>query len=700
MRTLLHRSLGSRLSVFVVLLTLSWAWTNSMAVSKTWTGGFADWNAAGNWNPSGVPGVEDDVVITQASANVLLAGATTNKSLTIGNTAMLTFTNWDTALTVSGDVTVQSGGIITCAGPFTNNAMTNRVHLVCSNLTVDTGGAINVNGKGYKGGLKQDGHTSEENKGSGPCGGYVAYVGGYTAAGGGHGGLGAYQSTLSSANYDSPSMPIMAGSGGGGDYSYYSGGDGGGAILIEAAGCATINGVVTANGTALASSGAGGAVYIGCKTLRASDGFVSANGGDVTFGGPGGGGRIAISYNLAAQSNEALPSLRLSARPGVYPASSTYEGNCDLGTIWLPDTTLLAMPITNFVGDIRGVTNWSPGSVTVNGNWIRFSEDGISIAVSNDFSIINNAKFELSGSTPTDASGVRRRFSEAAPASLVVNGNLVVTNSSAFHVYSTMTNAAAIDGVIVRVNGDMRVLANSWVYPNSHPTNGGSPIFYAGNLTVDANSGFNADGAGSAGGANPPRWAIGYPGYGPGQATGPACGAGYGGIGGQGNAGGLPGQTYGSSNAPCDAGSGGSSGYNNWYDALGGAGGGLIRLEISWRLDLFGTLTAKGLNGHSAASGAGGSGGGIYIRCMEWNASNAVLSAIGGAGGAGDYQAGGGGGGRIAIWRQNDVSTGWISNLVTGGTSSAPSGDPPAPGGNGTVVMGWRDTSGAAIVLE
>lgn len=61
--------------------------------------------------------------------------------------------NWTTALNAT-NVTIQNGGGLQHVLCNTNAlwSNTNHVYVVCSNLTVETGGSINVNNKGYPGG--------------------------------------------------------------------------------------------------------------------------------------------------------------------------------------------------------------------------------------------------------------------------------------------------------------------------------------------------------------------------------------------------------------------------------------------------------------------------------------------------------------------------------------------------------------------
>jgi hypothetical protein len=153
------------------------------------------------------------------------------------------------------------------------------------------GGAINLSGKGYAGGIAV-------------AGGAVSlptnYPFAFTAAGGaGHGGAGGMSSTFAhgGATYDSTTNPAALGSGGGTGSGV--GGGGGGAATLLVAGEFQIDGQILAGGlkgtNAHSGGGAGGSVFISAGSLTGA-GLISANGGsgNTPDGGGGGGGRIAI----------------------------------------------------------------------------------------------------------------------------------------------------------------------------------------------------------------------------------------------------------------------------------------------------------------------------------------------------------------------------------------------------------------------
>ncbi|MBU4212948.1 MAG: hypothetical protein KKD33_10245 [Verrucomicrobia bacterium] len=263
---------------------------------------------------------------------------------------------------------------------------------------------------------------------------------------------------------------------------------------------------------------------------------------------------------------------------------------------------------------------------------------------------------------------------------LTCGGNLTVTNSGtnsgAFYVYSGMTNSTWPNyGGLVRVTGDVFVASNSYIYPYSHPTNGGSVFFSVRNLTLASNGAINATGLGYAG-------VVGTNGLGPGRGymkdDWVGSGAGYGGAGGAGGGTGpAGGTTYGSSNAPVDPGSSGGGSKPGGVYKQGGNGGGSVRIQASQRVTVNGAISAAG-NAAGGSYGGGGSGGGIYVHCREFCGSG-TITAIGGNGGHPTAGGGGGGGGRIAVWREYDHSSG-LTNYVTGGTGTV-------SGGLGTVVF-------------
>lgn len=613
----------------------------AQAGTKTWNTTAGDWSNDGNW-VGGHPVAGDDAIITNAGAAVRLTSSTVYiNSLT--NSQTLIFSNWNTTLSAI-NVTILSGGIVTVASAFTTNAgvMSNNVYIVCSNMTVATGGKIIADGKGYAGGaVGANGYGPGAGKSSGAN----------PACGGGYGGFSANAfspgTSVGSFPYGSADTPFQPGSGGGGGNND-AGSAGGGAIRIEANGFVTNNGTISANGLNGGGSsygsggGSGGGIYIRCLTFGGTGGVVSANGGNgpAVYSTPGGGGRIALNFTSSAQG--AVPAVSFQTLPGRM--GTVYVG--DIGTIYFSATNLLSETLSSFSGQliIPNFNAWSVNSLTVTNAWVRFPNDGFVLNVAQDLTVGSNGNFGIGGSTPIPAADIALSCTTSPPI-MQVGGNLILTNGGCLSVYSAMTNAGPGTtnyGALVSVTGDVVVASGSWIYPQSHPTNGGSPYFQMKSLSIATNAGINADGRGFAGGK-----LSADNGYGPGRAVGGnwSSGAGYGGFGGscydsyQNR-----GLVYGSATAPVDPGSGSGGGNSA---GLGGAGGGSVWMNVRNGVLLNGTLTANGLRA--------GSGGGIYITCNTFVGTNGLVSAAGGPA-RNTFYAGSGGGGRIAIVYTNTAA--------------------------------------------
>ena len=599
------------------------------AASFTFTG-TGDWNDTNRWAASTLPANGDTVTIdgavTLSNSTAILASYTLNASRTnmfLGTNTILYATN----VTIYGTVT-HSNNLATTTNAAGVWEASNIVYIVAySNVSVETTGKINADGKGFKGGTSANGY--------GPGGGVQN---GQRAGGGGYGGAGASSGTAyGGGTYGVSNAPVDPGSGGGGrSIDSATGGHGGGAVRIAAAEQVLVNGLISAGGTASGScsgGGSGGAVYIECGTYQGS-GLICATGGlggGVSGGGAGGaGGRIAVVYtNTAAQNGLPRPSVAFNAAGGYGSDASGLPG-----TLYLPDA--VAFPSEILTGTyqmmIPGFTNWAPNSLTITNGTPMFPP-GIQISVTNSVLVNTNGGLWLTNF-----------------ASFTAGGNLVVTNGSRAYFYSAMTNGVSPDyGSLVSVSGDVVIANGSHIYPFSNPTNGGSVAFVVSNLTVLAGGHFCTDGRGYRGG-------YGSDGYGPGKGGvggERAGGGGYGGSGAPGSAAGAGGTTYGSAAAPVQAGSGGAGRTSGTPDT-GGNGGGSIRVEATGRITVDGRISADG-NSNTYLSG-GGSGGGIYLVCGTFDGSG-WLSATGGIGEPSSASAGGGGGGgRIAVVYTNTAA--------------------------------------------
>ena len=362
--------------------------------------------------------------------------------------------------------------------------------------------------------------------------------------------------------------------------------------------------------------GAGGGIYINCKRFEGtSSGILSARGGNGNAsGGAGGGGRIGVIYNTTAQAGY-NPGVRFDTSRGTGGFSANTGRESEDGTLYLPDISFLSTNISGGIFyqvylTIPAFTNWSVANLTIDNSRLYFSSTNLTINITNDLTIQNNAAIGLMGHSSLIARDIN----------FTGNGYLVARSGPT-------NNPAKKYGVLVRAIRNMNIASGSWVYPYSDPTNGASPKFMARNITVQTNAGFNADGKG--------YWFIRGPGLGTSWS-----GAGHGGRGGNG-ASGTGGSVYGSSNTPVTAGSGGC------YEPGGGNGGGVIRIETTGKATIYGTLRANGDN-NCVLHGGGGSGGSVFLACNELVTSPNTLFSTKGGNGTGN--GGAGGGGRVAIW--------------------------------------------------
>lgn len=595
------------------------------ATTRTWTGegGDNDWFNSANWEAAdasdNVPQANDTVVID--SGSVLLNTSTPQlASLTLAG-ATLTFTNWTTALKAD-TVVIDNGGTLTLPGDFANDGMSNRVWIICHNFTLENGGEINANARGFA-------------KFYGPGAGGMNAGGNNGGGGGGYGGWGGRGSGGNVGNvYGTPEAPEFPGSGSGGYSFVHAGGAaGGGAVRIAATGTVTINGNIFANGGHSSNSygggGSGGGVWISSDTFGGTDGSILANGGNGgSLSGKGGGGRIAVTYNQLAGTPTVSFSVN-AASSGWSPAKDinmpTHPAAPHIGSLYFTNADILQGLLVDSGTRIEGLngylwfatpSDWPPVSLTT--------------LTQSTIGILEGQTMEFSQGLVLDGGGIMVR----EHAELVVGGDLILTNNAHMAVYSGETNGVDIvDGSVVRVSQALNVNAGSWLYPFAHNTNGATALFDVGSLSIAAGGGINADFAGYRDRFGPGKGA---------DSTGAAGGGGYGGQGGSAN-GGSP---YGDPIMPVHPGSGAGR-YTETHPAFS-HGGGAIRIRAMEHVEIEGTLTA---NGQSNGSWAGGSsGGGIFITCGSIQVSeNATLRANGGNGGTSGTHKGGGGGGRIAI---------------------------------------------------
>ena len=523
---------------------------------------------------------------------------------------------------MGGDITIQSGGMIT-----------GNVTATATDIDVQSGGAINVNSKGFQ---------YSEGPGAGIDSGYAGGAG-Y----GGDGGDGAW--SAGGSVYGSTTEPSYLGSGGGSD----AGGAGGGVVKLTVSGTTTITGTIYANGgnaSANSGGGSGGSVWIDTGTLEGS-GTTTANGGtagDIPDGG-GGGGRIAVYYttdnsSITYQAYGDGPSGRYGGAGTIYKKSSTqsygdliidnndqdYEDGSYIGKTILDDQnfTFDTLTIQNDGHlDISSTTNitystfnWSDaGNITDNGGTLSPFSDGGSLTIATTSSV-----FEKTSRSFTNLTVNGNMHTEP----LTVSGDLYLSGNMTLKNHSTSTDKLDVTGNITIVSGaTLTHYANTTV--QTHVIN-----LEATNLTIESGGAINVNSKGFQYSEGP----------GAGIDSGYAGGAGYGGDGGDG-AWSAGGSVYGSTTEPSYLGSGGGS------DA-GGAGGGVVKLTVSGTTTITGTIYANG--GNASANSGGGSGGSVWIDTGTLEGSG-TTTANGGT--AGDIPDGGGGGGRIAVYYTTDNSS-------------------------------------------
>lgn len=251
-----------------------------------------------------------------------------------------------------GDVTINSNSTLSHSTSTFPTAHYYSLIMSATNLTINSGGAIDVSGKGYSGATTTVGFTCSGCSGGG---GYNYSGGAYAGSGGGHGGAGGsakYSTSIPTAGsaYDSSEAPVLLGSGGGAGGASYQGGNGGGAIKLTISGLLNNSGVIKSNGvngsgsgtTYMPGGGAGGSVWISSGSLSCA-GSITANGGNgwyqntSYFSGGGGGGLVKLSYG----SGSACASL--TATGGTASGSNGLASDGTVSAVTSPTVTTSAV---------------------------------------------------------------------------------------------------------------------------------------------------------------------------------------------------------------------------------------------------------------------------------------------------------------------------------------------------------------------
>ena len=653
--------------------------------TNEWQGGDetnpADWNTDGNWS-DGVPSAGNTVVIPSGVANMPVLAASTPMLDEVIIAGTLTTTNWTTCLNAT-TVTILSGGTLTSGVAVTNETDLSRVWINCTDLTIENGGKIDVNYKGYAGHSKGSDHA-----GYGPGAGDMKSATYVTAPS--HGGHGARVPNGSKVlqnvmPYDNPAAPELPGSSGASSQ-YGAGRCGGGAVKIEATGVVVVNGSILANGENASSygkdavdnhnpAGSGGSIYISCRTISGS-GTLSANGGggskpvQTQAGYAAGGGMIAVHYDPESERSVSVASMTITAAAGRYYQTGSYayestnvddkydpQGiNVGMGTVHFTDAQI-ARQIAGktLTGNVLGFSQFTyDGDWSFTGGRVMFGEEGVKVTVNGSLALSgDDSRLEIGGGVTTNWCNSIVMYAGTTPSELTVTGDLTLGGVSRLDIRAAATNGVDKFGALVKVGGTMTIATNCFVYSWSDCQNLGSPHFEVGSLNVQTGGVFTAFGRGGRGSYHTYWTSFGNDQYGkgPGAARSGMTGGSHGGQGGKANAN----LVYDDELRPCMAGSGGSSYGNQW--AHGGAGGGLIYVTATnGTICVDGTIDASGANGSVFANGygGGGSGGTIMLESKHFfGGATGVLLANGGntkpASNA-SLRSGSGGGGRIAVW--------------------------------------------------
>ncbi len=495
--------------------------------------------------------------VTYSNGADYLVGLDTNGFTTILLTTNSAILDGTTNL-VSYDVTnspVSAGIKITIAG----------------DASVEIGGKINTDGKGFGGGQGPGAGTSTGSPVSG--------------GGGGHGGYGGQSAGIDGSGRanDGIAQPANLGSGGGtglgGD-----GGSGGGSIKLTVGGTLRVDGMVSANGANgindRSGGGAGGTIWLSAQNfMGAGSLFASGGSGEPTQGGGGGGGRISLQYTATTFSGA------IAARGGA----GYMRGGA--GTIYTRTNGQLTGQVLADNGGKAGMTTWITDveafAVTVQGGAVIALQGprtfGSLVVSSNSWVSLTNQALTVSGNATIQAGGGITADSTGS-----IGGQGSGAGKYSFSTFGYTGGGGGYGGY-----GAM----------------GGGPASYGGTTYGTITPSFSA---GSGGGCFPP---YGFGGSGGGlvnftvngtllldgriSADG---GAGLGEGSGGGSGGGIAmtvGTIAGAGTISASGGAGNGSGL------AGGGGGGGGRIAIGYTLNLFfGITTARGGTG-STTGGAG-----------------------------------------------------------------------------------------------
>ena len=361
---------------------------------------------------------------------------------------------------------------------------TRGVKVEATNMRIDSGAIINLDGRGY---------AQNAGPGAGLSGG--SRIGG---SGGGHGAAGgnawgSYGSNAGGIAYDVYEYPSQLGSGGGS--SSQAGGSGGGYVRIDVTGTLRIDGTITADGTDggascnyySAGGGSGGSIHLSSHVFE-GDGSMTATGGNYggscsyARGGGGAGGRIAVKTVSKSFDNASI--VYNGGTGNQAGGSGTYH--LDMTPPLPPQAAMFtAQGTTNFtavdIGYVRNLTLGIPAK-----GQIRFKPE-VGVNADNE-SYDDNVKID-DGFISVNTSALHRSFNNSATVTLEGVGCPVDVISYADDHYTTKDEIIANgkNCIIDRVCTNIECVGSTLTFDVAHFTG-----FAAGanaNLTTDAETG-------------------------------------------------------------------------------------------------------------------------------------------------------------------------------------------------------------------
>ena len=699
--TLTHDKKRDLTAVFVssVHIPTTITWTGK----GTGTGGGGQvkaWDDPANWDLNTTPGEGDTVIISQNSQMYVTISAPPPhlKKLSVSGAVELRLSGWNTKIDAE---TVEFGGAtVVCPADSVRvgAADTNRVWIVCTDLTVGAKASINANEKGFD--LNGPGCPTQCNDG--------ASHGGRGGAGAGNGAAakvyngGAARGTaciygdpryLGGAEYDSLACPELPGSGG---YCPDSAGihlRGGGVIRVQASGCVRIDGTITANGAAAWSTGrggsSGGSVYISAATVDGT-GTVSAKGGKPQGGaGGGGGGRVSITWSDAAGQRALSPSLTfdLGGLSDVrHSTASSYPG--EPGTLYLTDDSFFPGAVCAGGGRVYFAEphHLVFDDLTVKGSALEFA-DGSTFEIRGDLILVDGGELRVHGKdlaiggdlvVDGRVEGASQKVSALAligKAKLTVGGSVTLADKGELWTQCGITNAPNDWGMDIDVAGDFTIAAGGVCFPESHPTSlaTGATRLRARTFTVAA--GGEVDGVAAGWQTDGGTGSAHARGHGVGGSM-KLPGASHAGLGGRADGKLLAedktngGPCYGRARLPLTPGS--ASGSNNGTQWVGVPGGGQLAVYARKSVTIDGAVSVAGQSNAGSTCCGGGSGGSFYVETPVLLGAGSISAAGGNAGGpyvkhGGSNLGNGGGGGGGYITIRADASGFTGTHDVSGG---------------------------------